>query len=335
MIAYEDIRDIHLELSTLCNSRCPLCPRNFYGYPFNDGYPEVSMTLNQAKKIFSEDFLNQLTRIWANGNLGDPMMNPETVDIFRYFRQNNSNLDLGMHTNGSARSKKFWQELARLNVKVQFHIDGLEDTHHLYRQDTSFTKIINNAKHFIDAGGKAMWAMVKFDHNKHQINECEQLSKDLNFLGFKLIDEGRDTGPVFNKKGKLVHTMGNYQGESNFEILFHKKKRDLVLLEDIIPNRTPKNNVTCWAKQHQSIYIAANGEVSPCCKTGFYPKTFGHGEYFQAANKQLADIIYQNNALEYSLEECIEWFRAVENAWSISDYNQGRLVICDDICGSN
>jgi hypothetical protein len=55
----------------------------------------------------------------------------------------------------------------------------------------------------------------------------------------------------------------------------------------------------------------------------------------QAVNTQIASLIEKNNALEYSLEECIEWFRSVENSWNISEYNQGRLVICDDICGSN
>jgi hypothetical protein len=37
--------------------------------------------------------------------------------------------------------------------------------------------------------------------------------------------------------------------------------------------------------------------------------------------------------LEYPLEECIEWFKSVENAWKIDSYEQGRLVICDDVCG--
>jgi len=335
MITYNQIKHVHLEISSLCNARCPLCPRNFRGYPFNDGYIEKNLSLSECKKIFKLEFLKQLSTILINGNLGDPMMNPEIIQIIDYFRQHNNNITIYINTNGSIRNNKFWQEIGKKNIVVQFHIDGLEDTNHLYRQNTDFKKIIKNAKSYISAGGRAVWAMVKFQHNEHQIEQCKKLSEELKFFYFQLLDDGRNTGPVYDTNGKLVHVMGDYQGETNFEILFHKKKTDLVLLEDIIDDRKPKKTITCWAKTNSSIYIDSNGLVSPCCKTGFSPKTFGHGEYFQAANKQLADIIYQNNALEYSLEECIEWFHAVENAWSISDYKQGRLVICDDVCGSN
>ena len=57
MIQYNEIRDVHLEISSLCNARCPLCPRNFRGYPYNDGYPETNLTIEQIKKIFTRDFL--------------------------------------------------------------------------------------------------------------------------------------------------------------------------------------------------------------------------------------------------------------------------------------
>jgi len=45
-------------------------------------------------------------------------------------------------------------------------------------------------------------------------------------------------------------------------------------------------------------------------------------------------MIAKNNALEHPLEDCIRWFQAVEKSWSIGSYEQGRLVICDDNCGS-
>ena len=35
--------------------------------------------------------------------------------------------------------------------QVDFNIDGLEDTNHLYRRNTDFNKIINNAQAFIGA----------------------------------------------------------------------------------------------------------------------------------------------------------------------------------------
>jgi MoaA/NifB/PqqE/SkfB family radical SAM enzyme len=333
MIEYNNIRDVHLELSTLCNAACPLCPRNFRGYPYNDGYPEINFTLKNAHTIFKPAFLKQLTRIWINGNYGDIVMNPEAVDIVRYFREHNQSLVIDISTNGSARNSQFWKTLASLNANVFFCLDGLEDTHHLYRQNTVWSTIIKNAQTFIEAGGKATWKFIKFDHNIHQLEACRQLSKDLKFSNFQTVDHGRNIGPVFNKDGKHTHTIGSYSGPTEFKILFHKKKTDEVLLEDIIDVRTPSESVKCFSVTYQSIYIAANGDVSPCCWTGFYPKTFGRGEYHQALNAQLSPLVSNNNALEHSLETTIEWFENVKQQWNNKTFEQGRLVVCDDNCG--
>ena len=333
MITYTEIRDVHLELSTLCNAACPLCPRNFRGYPYNDGYPELNFTLESARAIFKPEFLNQLTRIWINGNYGDIVMNPETIDIVRYFREQNQYLKIDVSTNGGARDKTFWKSLAELNVKVMFCLDGLEDTHHLYRQNTVWATVVKNAKTFIDAGGNAIWKFVKFDHNLHQIDACRKLSEDLKFNSFEIVDHGRNIGPVFNKNGNTTHVIGKYVGETEFKILFHKKQTDEILLEDIVDCRIPKKSISCKSVVNRSIYIAANGDVSPCCWTGFYPNTYGSGEYHQAVNAQLKPLVSKHNALEYSLEECIQWFDTVKRRWDINNYQQGRLVVCDDNCG--
>ena len=335
MISYSEIRDIHLEISSLCNARCPLCPRNFRGYPYNDGYVEENLTLESCKNIFTPALLQQLTRIRINGNFGDAVMNPETPNIVEYFRYHNANLKLAISTNGSARDKDFWQRLAKVNVEVAFCLDGLEDTHHLYRQNTNWQTILNNAKIFIDAGGTAVWKMIQFKHNLHQIESCNQLSAAMGFEKFVLINDDRNSGPVFDKHGNLSHVLGDYTGEKSFEILFHKKKTDMVLLEDIINNVIEHKTLRCETKQIKSIYISSTGDIYPCCYTAFNPTTYGHGEYHEAVNAQLAPLIKNNNALTYTLEECILWFNAVEESWSKSSFENGKLVCCNDNCGSN
>jgi MoaA/NifB/PqqE/SkfB family radical SAM enzyme len=335
MIDFKDIRNVHLEISSLCNASCPWCPRTFWGYPYNGGYPETNLTLQQAKQIFQPDFLRQLTSMQINGNFGDIVMNPEAPDIVDYIFEHNPQLLMTISTNGGARDKTFWTRLAHSGATVWFCIEGLEDTHHLYRKNTVWETVIRNAQTFIGAGGLAVWKMIPFDHNRHQIDQCRELSEQLGFQRFWLFPQGRDTGPVFNDEGELTHVLGNYLGEKDFKILFHKKKTDEILLEDIIQDRTPAKSIDCETKRLKSIYIAANGDVSPCCYTGFYPKTYGAGQYHQAANAQLVPLMIKNNALEYSLQECVEWFKSVEKAWKIANYEQGRLVICDDNCGQN
>jgi MoaA/NifB/PqqE/SkfB family radical SAM enzyme len=277
-------------------------------------------------------FLKQLHTIDINGNFGDIVMNPESLEIVEYFRQSNENLLVKVCTNGSARNTEFWQRMATLDTKVYFAIDGLEDTHHLYRQNTSWKTILKNAKEFIQAGGYAVWKMIKFDHNQHQIQQCEQLSQQLGFKSFILINSDRTVAPVFNKQGTLTHCLGDYRGEKDFQVLFRKKTTDEVLLEDIIPGRSP-STIQCQVKNSKSLYICANGEVYPCCFLGLYPRTYGAGQYHQAANAQVSNLVKENNALRFSLEHCINWFKSVERSWNVPTFEQGRLVICNDNCG--
>lgn len=333
MLDYSQIIDVHLEISSLCNATCPLCPRNLYGHPYNNGFPELNLTLENAKKIFPEEFLLQLKTIYINGNYGDIVMNPDGADIVDYFKSVNSNLKITISTNGSARSKDFWQQLAKSGAEVLFCLDGLDDTHKLYRQNTMWDVIIKNAKEFISAGGKATWKMIRFDHNAHQTGQCKILSKQLGFSNFLIINDGRDNGPVFNKQGDLTHVIGNYTGDTDFKTIFFKRKNDDVLLEDIVPDRTPKKTIHCVAKLKRSIYISANGDVSPCCWLGFHPKTYGKGSYHQAANQQISPLMEKYNAVEYNIRDCVAWFNQVENSWRKDTYENGRLVICDDVCG--
>ncbi len=335
MITYENIKKVHLEISSLCNARCPLCPRNFRGYNYNDGYIERNLTLDDIHKLFPVSFINQLVTIRINGNFGDIVMNPAAPDIVNYFKYVNPKLQIKISTNGSGRSKEFWKRLAQ-HAEIDFCLDGLADTHHLYRQNTDWDTILKNAGIVIKNKGIANWKFILFDHNKHQVDQARKLAINLGFKNFFTVDHGRNIGPVFDNAGNLVHIMGKYKGETSFPILFYKKKNDLVLLEDILKDRKPKTKINCKTKQMSEIYVTSTGEIYPCCFTGFSPRTFGHGEYHQAANNQIKILLpANNNALETSIQECIVWFNKIQESWSHSTYEQGRIVICDDVCGSN
>ena len=332
MTPFNEIKHVHLEISSLCNAACPLCPRNFYGYPYNDGYIEHNMTLTEAKQIFQPEFVQQLDELLINGNFGDAVMNPETIEIVEYLKSCSDKLAISMSTNAGARNQQYWERLAVLGVKVMFCIDGIEDTHSLYRQNTLYSTVIKNAKIFIEAGGHAVWKMINFEHNQHQQSTAQALSQQLGFKQFRLDDHGRNQAPVFDQDQQLTHTIGN-PTVIKFDQLWKSRTQDKVLLEDIVTGRDPKQ-IQCKVKKQKSIYISSTGDVYPCCYLGFNPKTYGHGNYHEAANAQFQDLIQENNAHKHSIEHCIAWFNSIEKTWSIPTFNAGRLVICNDVCGS-
>jgi MoaA/NifB/PqqE/SkfB family radical SAM enzyme len=332
MYSIEEIEHVHLEISSRCNAACPLCPRNFNGYPYNDGYVEHDMTLAQAQQIFQPEFLKQIKVVHINGNFGDAVMNQDTVAIVEYFKLHNTDLRISISTNGGARDRDFWQALALAKAEVLFCIDGIDEIHSLYRQNTVYSTVIKNASIFIAAGGKAVWKMIDFDHNRHQQHQARQLSRHMGFRRFDLVDHGRNQGPVFDKNKNLVHVMGN-PPETNFEVLWKTRTQDTVILEDITTSRVPVE-ISCQVKKEKSLYITSIGEVYPCCFLGFSPKTYGHGNYHAAVNAQLIPLIGNNNALERPLADCISWFNKIVESWEIPTFEQGRLVVCNHVCGT-
>ena len=150
MYDLKEIKVIHLEPTRKCQAKCPMCPRRKQGGKLNpdlDFSPEIR--LEDFKKWFQPDFISQLNRLYMCGNLGDPIIAADSLEIFEYLRENNPKMNLVMMTNGSARNQDWWEKLAKIKVRVVFALDGMEDTHALYRVNTNWSQIIKNAQYFI------------------------------------------------------------------------------------------------------------------------------------------------------------------------------------------
>ena len=256
MYKLEDIRDVHLEVTSKCQAKCPMCPRRIQGGPLNPFIHLDEITLERFKQWFPDSFIQQLDSLFMCGNLGDPIVSKDTLEIYEHIRTVNPNIRLAMHTNGSARDPEWWSKLAQLKVKVTFGIDGLADTNHLYRVSTDFDKIIANAKAFIEAGGFAKWHMLVFKHNEHQVATAEQMSKDLGFKMFTTKHTSRFKGDylqVIDDTGRPTHKIEPTQ-----------KSRDMIpLVEKSQQETTP--TIVCKAVKNKQIYVSACGNVSPCC----------------------------------------------------------------------
>ena len=70
--------------------------------------------------------------------------------------------------------------------KVQFSVDGLEDTNHIYRKNSRWKDIVMAVETLASGKQKPklIWQMLVFPYNEHQIEEAERLSKEIGFDEF-------------------------------------------------------------------------------------------------------------------------------------------------------
>jgi sulfatase maturation enzyme AslB (radical SAM superfamily) len=300
--------------------------RNYRGVDYNSGYPDAELTLEDIQHILTPDILKTINHVNFNGNLGDFSLAKDGAEIVQYLVAHD--ITVGINTNGSLRTKSWWQKLASPRVTIGFALDGLADTHAVYRQDTDWNRIIENAQAYIDAGGQAIWRFVPFDHNRHQEAECRRLAKEMGFIDFENIYDGRDSGPVYTRAGEFSHWLGPAGDPPPIKDMLqsHITWYDSKTVK--ISKDTATLNLRCRHKMAKEIYLAADGTVYPCCYLGFYPLSMNH-----PGNKELAPMVMENNALQYPLEHCLEWFESIEQAWSKSSIAEGRPYQCVSSCG--
>ena len=194
MYKYSEIKTIHLENTQKCQASCPMCDRNQNGGALNPHIDLSELTIDDCKRIFEPEFIAQLKTMYMCGNLGDPIVARDTLEIFKYFRQHNSNMWLSMNTNAGARDEAWWQELAstfgRMGAVI-FSVDGLSDTNHIYRQGVVWENVERSMHAFTQAGGRARWDYLIFDHNQHQVDEAKSLSEKIGFERFVAKKTGR------------------------------------------------------------------------------------------------------------------------------------------------
>ena len=238
-----NIKILHIESTDACNAACPQCARETDA-TFNKNNLH-HLTVAQLANLMDESTIKNLNKVFMCGDYGDPAAGKYTLDLYKYFRNINPNIVLGMNTNGGLRDTKWWIELATFVNKekdyVVFSIDGLKDTNHIYRVNVAWDKVINNAKAFISAGGNAHWEMLVFKHNEHQVEQAQQLAKDLGFKWFRAkVSRRFESTPV-----SFLQTPVGWASP-------------------IVTN----GSIECSALKEQSLYISAKGYIHPCCWLG-------------------------------------------------------------------
>ena len=238
----DNVKEIHIEPTSLCNAECPMCARNVYGKMVNPYIRLKSLPLQWFEKNITPKQIKKLDKVFFCGNVGDPASAPELLDIIAYFKSHKSNLVVGLNSNGGLKTTEWWRKLGHLLDGTLdycvFSIDGLDDTNHIYRRNVQWQKVVENTTAFISTGASAHWDMLVFEHNKHQVQEAKEQADQMGFKWFRSKETDRwDT---------------------------YTKNLGLMPAEDYQPPSYGRN-VTCEKDRDSSVFLDYTGKYWPCC----------------------------------------------------------------------
>jgi MoaA/NifB/PqqE/SkfB family radical SAM enzyme len=187
-----DIEKIQIELTSYCNAACEMCARHdakadeIHKHFLNSDV----ISLETIKSQFKRGEWASLKKVIMCGNIDEPTLHPDMINIVRYFLTLNDEARVHIASNGGTRNDQFWIDLASLapdRITVKWGIDGLEDTNHLYRKKVKWERLQRNFRKFIEYGGSAEWQFITFDWNKHQVAEARERANAEGFGTFKII----------------------------------------------------------------------------------------------------------------------------------------------------
>jgi len=365
----------HIELTDKCNARCVQCSRNFVDDLGNlNERPNLCLTeitIDQYKDIF-KDYLHKTKTINFCGNMGDPLFAKDILAITEYSFSHVLRPDKGLlkiYTNGGFRSKKWWSEYGNLlkdkTHEVNFAIDGLEDTHHFYRTNTRFHRVIENATAFIEAGGTAEWSFIRFGHNQHQEDDCRKLAKQLGFKKFTAVNTQRFYGreKISYKWRDVDYSITRYKPEQKVvkalpskdlnrttkvwnETPVNKISKDVVNVstetarakfqKDVVKStKESTGSIDCHVAMRNEVFIDCMGYVHPCCWIGSHEYHRINKIKKRVAGDDFNDFLLESREFEPAWEKSFldtiknDWYQHIlPLSWDISP-----CTICARQCG--
>ena len=268
-----DIEKIELELSSDCNAACPGCARTQL-----DGTYEVkNITFKDVQRLFpSKEYIDG-KQFKICGVLGDPIVNPECLDILTYLAENGGYCVVS--TNGSYNTADWWTKLANVStntnkIKIHFCVDGHRETNHIYRVNTKFNVLERNMEAYSNAGGIGDWIYIVFDHNEHELEIAKSHAQRLGFK-FKVRTGMRnsyhDWIAKIGKKNQKLETKITTTGDKE-----HTKVKQVDEINKLIKennegkvdqqkNQELIKTINCKYIHQKEIFISSTLELWPCC----------------------------------------------------------------------
>jgi MoaA/NifB/PqqE/SkfB family radical SAM enzyme len=209
---------IELEITTKCTLFCHACARTLDPDEKTSKWKHGQLSLESIDRALS---MPSLKKVVLSGAFGDPIYHTELPEVIKIIKS--KNLTFHMDTNGSYRSKEWWEEiqsLARPGDSITFSIDGLPGKD-LYREnsdwpsiETGITTLTSKETPYV------VWKWIVWKYNQDDILEGYKLSRKLGINAFEVVQSGRDNvnNPEFiptRNYDEIIAELQNYKESIN------------------------------------------------------------------------------------------------------------------------
>jgi radical SAM protein with 4Fe4S-binding SPASM domain len=252
---------IDVEPNNTCNFKCVHCQVTYSNKKSN------YLNRETFRQVLAQ--IPNLIKVKLQG-MGEPLLNKELIPMLQVGEERG--IQMHFYTNGSINDKSKTEQLTQLkNTHITYSIDGATaKTFEKVRSGSYFNQIIKNIQLLISQRklqGNLLvsaWTVLTQD-NIHELPQIIQLAKNLN-LDYITVQ------PHLTSWGKkqMLNKVNKIQVLAESDVFATKMAEAKVVAAtegiDLIIN---KNNRFCrekpcsWA--WNSSYIAANGDVVPCC----------------------------------------------------------------------
>lgn len=340
------IYKVQIDVTSHCNAKCPGCVRSLNTDESRKNrnkhlelthfdmsiWHELCVGDNGFKRF---KYFNELV---LNGTWGDPCMFIGLPEMLKLFTETYPRATINMHTNGGAQTEEWWYRLGKqLSTHphaVIFAIDGLEDTHSLYRVGTEYDKVIKHARAFIEGGGSARWTMTVFDHNQHQVDQAEHLATKYEFKRFHARRSHTQYMNV-NDEYEISTDLIDDSVYRNVRAAGANKRVKFVPI-DSRPD-IPETESQCQWYADGAIQIDAWGTVWPCCHTAPYAVLYNAYDQSDFSNDENNYITHNPTMIEDNSLNNKTLYDILSESWYVNKLSEqvenASLVICKNNCG--
>ena len=342
----------HLELSSKCALKCPRCPRT----QLPGRYKVTEINLDFIKKLFPLKRLSLVKKIIMSGGQGDPIYCNDFINIIRYFKESQPNIQLCIITNGSYKKSEWWKTVAQIlneNDNIIFSVDGWDqESNEQYRVGSDFSSIMNGMQTLRQFNSKVCitWTTIIFKFNQERLNDMQDLAEEMGADSFNLVQSSL-FGSIYPDFIDLK--LGYDPLEPDRKYIEENTNRGFFVnfTERPVLQPTIKPTVFQFIEKNKSRY--KDSYIVPLCRMGerglyvdaegiLYPCSWiSHPFFIQVSNKREKTISWEKslfvehkdsfNLNKYSLEEVLQnpFWKKLQCSWKSS---KTAFVECERYC---